>query len=401
VTDSVAAGILTLSPEGRVVYMNQAAEDLLGWSLPELEGRVIHPIVHSRTSDGSPLAIQDCAIMRAGRNGDIVRGEDEVFTRQDGSQFPVGFTAAPFATDGGIDGSVVVFGDISERKAAADGMMADLEKLSWVQRLQDAMLEDRLVLYAQPIIDLQTSKVVQHELLIRMLGTECDADGAPVVVGPGEFLPVAEEYGLIIDIDRWVIDRGAEIAAAGDAVQINVSALSVADPSVPDHIQGAINRTGADPATIVFEITETTLISDEAAARAFVERLHDLGCKVALDDFGTGYGGFTYLKQLPIDGLKIDIEFVRDLRDSSASRSVVRAIVELAKGFSLQTVAEGVEDREALQLLWELGVDCAQGFYIHRPSAIEPTGHDHDAPGVPSARGRTANGSVESCLECS
>ena len=92
---------------------------------------------------------------------------------------------------------------------------------------------------------------------------------------------------------------------------------------------------------------------------------------MALDDVGTGYGGFTYLKQLPIDGLKIDIEFVRDLRESSASRSVVRAIVELARGFSLQTVAEGVEDREALELLWELGVDCAQGFYIHRPSAIE------------------------------
>lgn len=135
--DSVAAGIFTLSPEGRVVYMNQAAEDLLGWSLPELAGRVMHPIVHSRTSDGSPLAIQDCPIMRAGRNGDIVRGEDEVFTRQDGSRFPVGFTAAPFATDDGIDGSVVVFADISERKAAADGMLADLEKLSWVRRLQE------------------------------------------------------------------------------------------------------------------------------------------------------------------------------------------------------------------------------------------------------------------------
>ena len=107
------------------------------------------------------------------------------------------------------------------------------------------------------------------------------------------------------------------------------------------------------------------------AARAFVEGLHSLGCKVALDDFGTGYGGFTYLKQLPIDFLKIDIEFVRDLRSSSASRHVVEAIVNLAGGFALKTVGEGVEDQETLDLLRELGVDYAQGFHIGRPAPLE------------------------------
>jgi EAL domain-containing protein (putative c-di-GMP-specific phosphodiesterase class I) len=140
-----------------------------------------------------------------------------------------------------------------------------------------------------------------------------------------------------------------------------------------DYIKHAIQRTGTDPGKIVFEITETALVTDQAAARAFVERLHGFGCKIALDDFCTGYGGFMYLKQLPIDFLKIDMEFVRDLRHSSASRHVVRAVVNLAAGFGLQTVGEGVEDQETLDLLCELGVDHGQGFYIGRPAPLQLT----------------------------
>jgi EAL domain-containing protein (putative c-di-GMP-specific phosphodiesterase class I) len=138
-----------------------------------------------------------------------------------------------------------------------------------------------------------------------------------------------------------------------------------------DHIKHAIQRSGADPKKIVFEITETALVSAEPAARVFVESLHALGCKVALDDFGTGYGGFTYLKQLPVDFLKIDIEFVRDVQTNSASYNVVRSIVSLAAGFGLKTVGEGVEDEATLNLLRELGVDYGQGFHIGRPAPLE------------------------------
>lgn len=167
-----------------------------------------------------------------------------------------------------------------------------------------------------------------------------------------------------------MINRAAEIAATGDSVKINVTGRSISDPSLVDYVKHAIARTGADPATMVFEITETTLVSDETAARAFVERLHGLGCLVALDDFGTGYGGFTYLKQLPIDYLKIDIEFVRDLLENTASRNVVRGIVNLAQGFGLKTVGEGVEDQHTLELLRDLGVDYAQGYHIGRPAPL-------------------------------
>ncbi len=139
---------------------------------------------------------------------------------------------------------------------------------------------------------------------------------------------------------------------------------------------------------MVFEITETALLQDEKRARHFVTQLHDMGCKVALDDFGTGYGGFTYLKQLPIDYLKIDIEFVRDLTSNPASRNVVEAIVKLARDFGIKTVAEGVEDKATLSLLRDLGVDQAQGFHISRPAPIEPNNRIPPASGQESRHGQ-------------
>jgi PAS domain S-box-containing protein len=373
VTDSMGEAVYAADREGHLTYLNQAAQDLLGWSLEAARGHVMHDLVHNRRADGSPYPIEQCPIRSAWRHGRTVRVEDEIFIHSDGSELPVAYTATPFATDDGLEGCVVVFEDITERKAAAATVERDLEKLAWVDRIQAALSEERFVLHAQPIIDLHTGNVVQRELLLRMRSAEKSGE----LIAPGAFLPVAEEYGLISEIDRRVIDHSAEIAAAGQSVQINVSARSISDPSLVDHINNAIARTGADPATMVFEITETTLVSDGPAARAFVERLHELGCQVALDDFGTGYGGLTYLKQLPVDYLKIDIEFVRDLRENAASCNVVRGIVHLAQGFGLKTIGEGVEDQQTLDLLREFGVDYAQGYHIGRPSPLESNSPHH------------------------
>ena len=228
-------------------------------------------------------------------------------------------------------------------------MAIDLDKLSWVGRIEEALSNERFVLHAQPILELATGQIVQRELLIRMRHPEGSEE--PGLVPPGYFLPVAEEFGLITEIDRWVIDQAAEMAATGLPVELNVSGRSIGDPRLVDYIRGALERTGANPQMLVFEITETTLIADDHSARAFVAKLHGLGCKIALDDFGTGYGGFTDLKQLPIDYLKIDIEFVSDLLYNPASRTVVQAIVKLAQGFGLKTVAEGVESGTTMEAL--------------------------------------------------
>jgi PAS domain S-box-containing protein len=366
VTNSMGEGLFVTDADGRVTYMNDAAEHLLGWSQPEACGRVMHDLVHSRRPDGSYFPIEECPIAAA-RRGETVRVEDDMFIHHGGHQIPVAYTASPFRTQHGVRGCVVVFEDITERKAREQALQRDADTLAWIDRVQATLVEDRFVLYAQPIIDVQTSEVVQHELLLRV------REPGGMIIGPGRYLQIAEQYGLIGDIDRWVIQHAIQIAATGFPVQVNISARSVVDPTILEQIERCLQEHHADPKLVVFEITETALLVDEAAATVFAQRLHDLGCKFALDDFGTGYGSFTHLKHLTIDSLKIDVEFVRDLAVNSASRLVVEAVVALAHGLNVQTVGEGVEDTETLTLLRKLGVDYAQGYHLGRAQPLSLT----------------------------
>ena len=188
---------------------------------------------------------------------------------------------------------------------------------------------------------------------------------------PGSFLPVAEKYGLIREIDRWVITQAIRLAATGRLViEANLSATSIGTSDLLPFIDQQIREAHADPANLVFEITETALMQDIVAGEAFARGLAQLGCGLALDDFGTGFGSFTYLKKLPITHLKIDIEFIRDLATNPANLHVVKAIVSLARAFGLKTIAEGIEDAHALTLLRAEGVDFAQGFHLGRPEPI-------------------------------
>lgn len=363
ISDSIREALYTLDSSGRLTYMNAAAEAVLEWSAEDLLGRDVHELLHVR-ADGSPLPAEECRISRARERGETAKSDDEFFRRRDGTVVPVSYTAAAFVTDEGIEGCVVLFEDISGRRSEEERLQRELETLSWVTRVREALAEDRFVLHAQPIVDLRTGAVAQSELLLRM---RLPGPEGEELVAPSAFLPAAEQHGLIGEIDRWVVARAAELAAAGQPVELNVSGPSVSDPTLVEDIEAAIARTGADPQAMIFELTETTLVTDERAARAFVEHMHALGCRVALDDFGTGYGTFTYLKRLPIDYLKVDVEFVRDLVQNPASRNVVEAIVSLARSFGLKTVGEGVEDDATVELLRTLGVDYAQGFHLGRP----------------------------------
>ncbi len=207
---------------------------------------------------------------------------------------------------------------------------------------------------------------------------------------PGSFLPIAERYGLIAEIDRWVITKAIERAATGRHVEANISAWTVANVDLLPLIERLIDESGADPSLLVFELTETAFMQDLDAGRTFARGLHGLGCGLALDDFGTGYASFTYLKTLPFTHLKIDIEFVRGLADSAANRHVVDAIVSLAKGFGQLTIAEGVGDLATLDILKEHGVDYAQGFHLGPPAPISPARDRRASSSAPPASGRSA-----------
>ena len=223
------------------------------------------------------------------------------------------------------------------------------------------------MLYQQPIIDVSSRKIIGHELLIRMVGRDGE------IIAPGRFLPTAEQYGLITDIDLWVAQQACRIAATGRKVNFNISGKSLGSSILIAALTDELNQTGADPALLVCEITETALAADEALATAFVTELINLGCEVGLDDFGMGYGGFSYLKHFAFTELKIDMDFGRDLLNNPQNQHVVKAIASLAQGFGRKTVAEGIEDIAALDLLQEYGVDYAQGYAIGQPEPINIT----------------------------
>jgi PAS domain S-box-containing protein len=370
-TDSIAEGVCAMNRDGRVTYMNQAAEKLLGWTKEQLDGRSLHDAIHYQHGDGSPYPAADCPLLDVLSAATTIRVEDDTFTRRDGRLLPVAYSASPITTDDEVHGVVVVFGDVSARRAAEQRRDRERETINWVGRIRDAIDEQRLVLYAQPIIDVHSRKVITHELLLRMV----DRDGA--IIAPGRFLPAAEQYGLIEDVDRWVLAQAIKLASRGLKVHFNISGKTLGSRELINDLVRLLRDTGADPALLVCEITETALANDDALAEAFVHELSELGCEIALDDFGIGYGGFAYLKRLPITVVKIDIQFVCDLVDNPQNQHVVKAIVNLAQGFGRQTVAEGVEAQATLELLEEYGVDYAQGFAIGRPAPIDTLFKDH------------------------
>jgi EAL domain-containing protein (putative c-di-GMP-specific phosphodiesterase class I) len=205
--------------------------------------------------------------------------------------------------------------------------------------------------------------VVREELLVRMRGE------AGELIGPDAFLPTAERFDFIQEIDTRVLETGLELSRAGRAVNVNVSASTMQDGRIIEAIERGA-RTGADPTLITIEITETSAASNMDLVRRLAERLAELGCGLALDDFGTGFGTFTYLKHLPISCIKIDREFVQNLAGDRADQRMIKAIVEIARAAGQITVAEGVEDVISLDLLRRYGVDCGQGYYLARPSLV-------------------------------
>jgi diguanylate cyclase (GGDEF)-like protein len=244
------------------------------------------------------------------------------------------------------------------------------ERHTWLERVRDALENDHFVLLGQPILDLRTDVVSRHELLLRMVSD----DGSLVL--PGAFLGLAERAGVIGAIDRWVLRRAfamlrdEQLAGNRPQYSVNLSGPSVGDPEVLALIEAEMATLPHPRGSFVLEVTETAAIVDIERARRFAERLQSLGCSFALDDFGSGYGSFAYLKQLPFDVLKIDGQFVRQLADSAEDQAFVTALVTIAHALGKVTVAEFVQDEVTLQLLRDLGVDQAQGYFIGRPASM-------------------------------
>jgi diguanylate cyclase (GGDEF)-like protein/PAS domain S-box-containing protein len=271
---------------------------------------------------------------------------------------------AMYAAKAGGRDRVVLYTTSEGRRARATA------KLSWAERIREALdRDDGFVLHMQPILDLTTDTISHGELLLRM------RDEYGNLIAPTAFLPAAERFGLIHAIDRWVVRRAIQlIAERRDTplpLGVNLSGDSVVgDPHLLEMIEHEIKSASIDPSMLIFEVTETAAIANMPEATAFARRVNELGASLALDDFGTGFGSFYYLKHLPLGYVKLDGEFIRNLPQSDVDAHMVNAIVGIAQGLGIKTVAESVSDEETIRVLRRHGVDYAQGFYVGRPAPV-------------------------------
>ena len=344
--------ICTADAKGRFSSLNSAWERLLGWTREELMSRpfidFVHPADRERTvAESEKLTRLDY---------EVVNFENRYRARGGGWRW-LRWSAR---SDGETWFAVAL--DVTDEKERE-------------RRLRATLDDDHLLAYSQPILDQRRGDVVQEELLVRMQGPLDDdesppSSGAGAVISPSEFLPDAERCGLIGLVDRWMVDRGVAMASLGRRSEVNLSARSVGDQAFAGELEESIARAGRSAGNLILEITETAALEDIDAALDFADRLTRLGCRFALDDFGTGFSSLTYLRLLPVSYLKIDSSFVRNVANDRDDQAMVRGIVAIARELGLLTVAEGIEDPAALELVRSYGVDFAQGYLIGRPAPL-------------------------------
>ena len=245
-------------------------------------------------------------------------------------------------------------------------------QMQWLPRIKEALKNDEFELAVQSVIPLKQAVAppMINEFLLRW-----PQDNGQLI-SPGLFIPTAERYDLMRDLDWWVIEKALALIPeletvmglpAGHMFTINLSGQSVGDPELANFIIGKLRQNAVNPESVCFEVTETVAIANFSVAVEFINRLRSLGCRFALDDFGSGLSSFGYLKRLPLDFLKIDGLFVRDMLEDPVDLAMVRTIYDVARVLKLQTIAEWVEDEPTLQALKSIGIDYAQGFHLSKP----------------------------------
>ena len=246
--------------------------------------------------------------------------------------------------------------------------------------LRQALAKEQFELYFQPIYDLERFEIEGAEALLRWRHPERG------MVPPAEFIPLAEQCGVIDQLGAWVI-RNACLAAANwprdIGIAVNLSPLQFANRGLVCSVIAALAESGIEPARLELEITESVLLHDSAANIAVLDELSDLGVSIALDDFGTGYSSLSYLRRFSFDRIKIDHSFVRDITRNDGSLKIVRAIVMLAHSLGLKVTAEGVETDEQLAAVRGEGCNAVQGFYTGAPTPVDGF---HERLGIPGGQ---------------
>jgi EAL domain-containing protein (putative c-di-GMP-specific phosphodiesterase class I) len=301
----------------------------------------------------------------------------------DGREIVVGASVGIVVPEGDEEVETIVRNaDLAMYRAKAEGRgrhetfvdalaIGAAERLATETALRRAIAESELRLVYQPILDLEDGRPAGLEALVRW---EHPDRG---LLGPGAFLPVARDSGLLPGVTSWVLRAAVEqlrrwAADAGDGValplvHVNIPAVQLTDPSFADRVLRLLEETGVEPGRLCLEVTEDALVDVSGPGLELLGRLRESGVAIALDDFGTGYSSLSQLRELPVDVLKIDLSFISRLTREPADATIVRTIIELAHGLGLRATAEGVETQEQVQALRRLGCDRGQGYLFSRP----------------------------------
>jgi diguanylate cyclase (GGDEF)-like protein len=350
--------------------------------------------------DEFALLLRDCSLARAELTArELIDAIRNIRLPWDGKVYDIGasigVTAITHRSSGSADlmsqadvacyaakaagrNQVMVYGG---RNGLAERHHREIMVASGIRR---AIESNRLALFAQDILTLTdpAPTVRGIEILLRM------RDGSGRILRPGSFIPAAERYDLMGNLDRWVIEKtlaehGPKLAEAGNlGISINLSANSLNDPLFWPFLSQMLQMSEMPPERVNFEITETALINNLDATRSFVASVRSAGYGLILDDFGTGLSSFNYLKQFPVDGLKIDGSFISGMKKSPVDRAIVESINEIAYKLNIRTIAEFVEDAETLEIVREIGIDQAQGYVIGRPIPLDAAIQEHKAARV-------------------
>ncbi|KJV07800.1 GGDEF and EAL domain-containing protein [Methylocucumis oryzae] len=245
----------------------------------------------------------------------------------------------------------------------------------WTPLIRRALLESKFLLLYQPVVDLIQERISHYEVLLRMIG-----DDAGDIIGPAEFIPVAERMGLIHHVDAWVVENAIDfLATLPDfmghvSLAVNLSSYAFQDQTLLTTIKDKLESTWVDPRRLMFEITETSAVDNFEQTRNMIVKIRALGCKFALDDFGAGFCSFSYLKKFPVDFIKIDGQFIQNLVDDETDQVLVKSIVEIAAKLGKKTIAEYVENAALVRKLQDIGIDLAQGYFFGSPSrTLQPS----------------------------
>jgi len=375
--------------------VNDACGHAAGDLLLQQVSRILGEIVRTRDTlarlggDEFAVLLEHCTPDQAGRAAQQICDRlDDFRFLHDGKRFRIGTSIGLVPVDArwSTASSILQAADSSCYAAKEAGrnrvhawfdtdaaMEARTGDMKWATRLEQALDEDRFVLYAQRIFALTSDRSLLHvEILLRLV----DEEGA--IVLPASFLPAAERFNLASRVDRWVLSKTVAMLQSLPSLDhlgmvcINLSGQSVGDRAFHRAAFELLEQAGADVCSkICIEITETAAITNMADANRFIEQAHATGIRIALDDFGAGTSSFGYLKSLAVDKIKIDGQFVRDVLTDLLDDAAVRCFVDVARVVNVQTVAEWVDSESVLARITDMGVDFAQGFHLHRPEPME------------------------------